>query len=144
MTEDVSRPFLVGGERMKLEAGTPRRGGPKTHRFSYAQVRDRLLPQVSALRSQATQSPALRTSEFVFGATLWPEYLAASYFPEELIEEAGLDLVGSQPAQREKVTANNVQPDALTKDSIPLRLGRGLSPPRGHHRLRSTRGERGG
>ncbi|MBY0492405.1 MAG: S8 family serine peptidase [Gemmatimonadaceae bacterium] len=51
----------------------------------------------------------------MFAATLWPEYLAASYFPGRVLDEAGLALLGSQPARRERVTPKKGAQDSMTK-----------------------------
>lgn len=94
---EIARPLLVGGERLKEEASNPA-GRKKAHRFTYADAQARLLPQIRAVRQQASSAGTRRTSEFVFRATLWPDYLAASFFPERLFAETGLAVVGSTPA----------------------------------------------
>jgi hypothetical protein len=89
---DIPRPLLVGGERLRKDAPN-RKGRSKDHRFTYAEAKAALQPQAVQIREAARATKA-RTKEFVFRATLWPDYLAASYFPETLLQKSGIDVVG--------------------------------------------------
>jgi hypothetical protein len=96
---DSERPLLSGGERLREEIDRAGGGAPKYHPQSLAEARDILRPQVEMLRTTAVMMPAeLRGERLIFEATLLPNYLANSYFPRALLDDAGLVAVGTRPS----------------------------------------------
>ena len=95
----VSRPLLVNGEALRLDVEAPRSGGgEKFEPQTVAQAQNILAPQVIAAVEAAAALPAgLRASDRVYvEAKLLPNYLAASYFPTELLAHVGASPVGSR------------------------------------------------
>lgn len=92
-------PLLVGGEALRVAAERPRGRPGKFHPQSIELARQRLGPQVERLFANIRDLPAERRADkVVFQATLLPNYWASSYFPQELLDEAGLSLVGTRVA----------------------------------------------
>ena len=78
--------ILVNGEDLSEEVDRISRGGPKTHPQTFEQARDRLVPQLNAVREQIDRIPAeLRADRIVVEAEVWANYLAVSYFPSSLV-----------------------------------------------------------
>lgn len=99
MPPQIERPLLTGGEQLKAEVERVAGFGPKFHPWSVDDARNALRPQIVALEAAAEQLPdAMRGPRLVFQATLLPNYLAASYFPERLLEQADITVLGSRPA----------------------------------------------
>jgi subtilisin family serine protease len=97
--EAVSRPLLVNGEALKLDVQAPRSGGGEKHEpQTVEQAQSILAPQVvAATEAVATLPQTLRASDRVYvEAKLLPNYLAASYFPTELLAHVGASPVGSR------------------------------------------------
>ncbi len=95
----ASRPLLVNGEALRLDVQAPRAGGgDKYDPQTVEQARDVLGPQVIAAAQAVENLPrALRASDRVYvEAKLLPNYLAASYFPTELLAHVGASPVGSR------------------------------------------------
>lgn len=111
------RPILGNGEAL-IEPTEKVRGGPPDdfHPIQVAEARRHLAPQIDHLRREAARIPdSLRGPELVFQARLRPNYLAASYFPEKLLEHVGMQAVGSRSAREDKHTKKQVQQNQLTK-----------------------------
>jgi len=97
--EAVSRPLLVNGEALKLDVQAPRSGGGEKYEpQTVEQARAVLAPQViAATEAAADLLPTLRAADRVYvEAKLLPNYLAASYFPTELLSHVGATPVGSR------------------------------------------------
>lgn len=111
---------LVNGERLRRNVDrSSGGGGDKFHPFSAAEAREWVEPQVTALRSAVVDLPdARRGPRVLFQATLFPNYLAASYFPSQLLAELDLVAVGSRAATAPYVTAASERPDSLTKSLV--------------------------
>jgi len=95
----VSRPLLVNGEALRLDVEAPRAGGgEKFEPQTVAQAQSILAPQVIAASEAVALLPTrLRASDRVYlEAKLLPNYLAASYFPTELLAHVGASPVGSR------------------------------------------------
>src|SRR5687767_10503424 len=94
-TDDgMSRPILGGTGDFAQEATRPPSFGEKYHPFSFEQARTYLEPRVAELREEAAKLPdRLRGERVIVEATLLPNYLAASYHPEDLRKDADLVLV---------------------------------------------------
>src|SRR4051794_1610510 len=94
------RPMLAGGERLirSIERG-PSGGGEKYHPRTLDEAKALLLPQVDLLTSAvAALEPELRGDRVVFQATVLPNYLAASYFPTDLLRSLDLVPIGARRA----------------------------------------------
>lgn len=105
--EATSRPLLVNGEALRLEVQAPRGGGgDKFEPQSVEEARALLGPQVSEVVEEAAGLPqTLRASDRIYvEATLLPNYLAASYFPTELLAHVGASPVGSRADVGQYVT----------------------------------------
>lgn len=103
----VRRPLLVNGEALKLDVQAPNSGGgDKYEPQTVEQAQQLLAPQVAAaVEAVATLSPSLRAPDRVYvEAQLLPNYLAASYFPAELLAHIGASPVGSRSAVGRYVT----------------------------------------
>lgn len=97
--EAASRPLLVNGEALRLDVTAPQGGGgDKYEPQTTEQARELLLPQVTATVEAVEQLPqGLRAKDRVYvEAKLLPNYLAASYFPGELLAHVGASPVGSR------------------------------------------------
>lgn len=95
----VSRPLLVNGEALRLDVEAPRAGGgDKFEPQTVAQAQRILAPQVIATTEAVAALPTeLRAHDRVYvEAKLLPNYLAASYFPTELLAHVGASPVGSR------------------------------------------------
>lgn len=98
-TNETRRPLLVNGEALKLAAQAPNAGGgDKYEPQTVDQARSVLTPQIQAVTAEAEGlPPELRASDHLYvEAKLLPNYLAASYFPTELLAHVGATPVGSR------------------------------------------------
>lgn len=114
MTEagESRRPFLYKGEALQTAAEKPPSGGgDKFEPRTALQARDVLLPQVRSLREEVTSlAPEMRVPGQTFiEAKLLPNYLAASSFPGQLINQLGAMPVGSRAEEGLYVTATKSQ-----------------------------------
>ncbi|WP_085129614.1 S8 family peptidase [Mycolicibacter engbaekii] len=102
------RRLLHGGEALRIEV-TPARGGggDKFEPQTAEQARELLLPQVTEVAQRAHSLPAqLRAPDRVYlEAKLLPNYIAATYFPTELLNQIGAIPVGSRAAVGQYQTA---------------------------------------
>ncbi|MGY0461448.1 S8 family peptidase [Kitasatospora sp. cg17-2] len=111
--------ILVGGEHMSEVVDRVSGGGEKYHPMSMEEARELLAPQAQSLHARAAEiSPSLRANRVVFEATLLPNYLANSYFPDKLIRLLGLASLGSRPAREILTQRRSIQPDVATKSLI--------------------------
>jgi hypothetical protein len=118
-TTRPDRPILAGGEALRRDAERASGGGPKFHPRSFEEARERLNPQVDALRQAVAQTPAaLRGARVIFEATVLPNYLANSYFPAELFREADLVPVGTRAATGPYQTRTRIEEDQPTKSYL--------------------------
>lgn len=113
------RPLLSGGEGLREEVDRAAGGAPKFHPQSFEEARDTLRPQIEALRDKAEETPEeLRGSRIVFEATLLPNYLANSYFPTALLDQADLVPIGTRLAHAPYRTQAGEREEAPTKALI--------------------------
>lgn len=113
------RPLLSQGERLREEVDRAAGGAPKFHPQSFEEARAALRPQVEALRHAAEETPdELRGSRLVFEATLLPNYLANSYFPTALLDQADLVAIGTRLAYAPYRTQAGERERAPTKALI--------------------------
>lgn len=114
-----ARPILARGEALRQDAERASGGGPKYHPRSFEEARERLRPQVEALRQAVAETPAaLRGARVIFEATVLPNYLANSYFPADLFREADLVPVGTRAATGPYQTRTRVEEDQPTKSYL--------------------------
>ena len=97
--DPIHRPLLVNGEALSLDVQAPSPGGGEKYEpQTVDQARAALLPQVTGAVDAAARLPqTLRAPDRVYvEARLLPNYLAASYFPTELLSHLGASPVGSR------------------------------------------------
>lgn len=115
-TGGEERPPLAGGERLRRTVDRASGGGPKYHPHSFEDAQRLLTPQVSHLQEEVAEMPAaLRGARVIFEATVLPNYLANSYFPRELFEEADLVPLGTRATVGQHVTAAREPEERPTK-----------------------------
>lgn len=93
------RPLLVNGEALKLEVHAPNGGGgEKFEPQTVEQAQAILAPQVAVASEAVARMPqSFRAKDRIYvEAKLLPNYLAASYFPTELLALVGASPVGSR------------------------------------------------
>lgn len=96
----TKRNFLLGkGERLVEDVAGIRGGGQKHHPYTFAEARTRLTPMLARVVRGIDQLPdaACPNDQAVAIVTLNPEYIAKSYFPDDLFKALGLEPVGSRP-----------------------------------------------
>lgn len=101
------RPLLVNGEALKLDVQAPSGGGgDKYEPQTVEQAQATLIPQINEATEKVASLPqTLRARNRVYvEAKLLPNYLAASYFPTELLAHVGASPVGSRADIGEYVT----------------------------------------
>ena len=102
-----SRPLFVNAEALRVDVRAPSGGGgDKYEPQTLEQAQVLLAPQVEAAAASAAAMPvSLRARGHVYvEAKLLPNYLAASYFPTELLSHLGATPVGSRSDIGEYVT----------------------------------------
>lgn len=110
------RPLLGGGERLREEVERPGGGRPPQAPYGFAHARELLQPQVEELRRGVSAMPrALRSEHVLFEATLLPNYLAGSHFPEALLRATDLYPVGARQATATYQTKKRRREDEPTK-----------------------------
>ena len=94
----VDRRLFIGGERLRIDVeAPPSGGGDKYEPQTPMQARSLLLPMLqSVVEGAATLPPDLRGDRVYIEARLLPNYLAASYFPEALLNRINAVPVGSR------------------------------------------------
>jgi hypothetical protein len=111
--------MLVGGELMSEIVDRASGGGNKFYPFSLEETKEHLGPQVRSLRDSAVMiDSALRAEHVIFEATLLPNFLANSYFPDRLVKLLGLTALGSRPATADLTLRSGTTPDVATKSLI--------------------------
>jgi hypothetical protein len=127
-TDAVPRPLLVNGEALKLDVQAPNTGGGEKYEpQTVEQAQHLLAPQVIATAESAAElPPTLRANDRLYvEAKLLPNYLAASYFPTELLAHVGAASVGSRADTGQYVTKSKSVP-AQTRRLIFTVSDRGL------------------
>jgi hypothetical protein len=92
--------FLLGkGERLTKDIQINRAGGPKLHPYTFEEAKERLDVMLTTVVESIEKLPSNACPDDLAIATITlnPEYIAKSYFPKELLKEAGLEPVGSRP-----------------------------------------------
>jgi hypothetical protein len=119
MNQKTGGRILVGGEQMSEMIDRASGGGNKFYPYSMEDAREILGPQARSLRDAAVQiDSSLRAEHVVFEATLLPNFLANSYFPDRLVKLLGLTPLGSRPAMGDLTLRSGTTPDVPTKSLI--------------------------
>ncbi|MFD7911407.1 S8 family peptidase [Streptomyces sp. NPDC059752] len=94
-------------------------GGTKYYPYTMEECREILAPQARSLHASASRlGSELRANSVVFEATLLPNFLANSYFPEKLVRLLGLTSLGSRPANGDLILRNRTEVGVPTKSLI--------------------------
>lgn len=97
----MSKPnFLLGrGERLTDDVIVRGGGGPKQAPYSFTEAKGRLAPMLDEAVRIVDELPddACPSDETILMLTLNPEYIAKTYFPAELLQDVGIEVVGSRP-----------------------------------------------
>lgn len=107
ISEAVQRPLLVNGEALRVAVQAPNTGGGEKYEpQTVEQAQSLLTPQIATVTEGAASLPQeLRAGDRVYvEAKLLPNYLAASYFPTELLAHVGATPVGSRSDVGQYVT----------------------------------------
>ena len=115
----VRRPLLAGGEKLKSSAQRSSGGGPKYHPFTVEEAHAMLLQQAETLAAGvAGISEDLRGTHVVFEAMVHPNYVADSYFPAGMFEQADLYVVGTRRRFAPHRTKTREKQDVPTKSFL--------------------------
>lgn len=118
----MSKPnFILGrGERLTKDVIVRSGGGPKQAPYSFTEAKGRLAPMLAEAVRIVDELPedACPGDEAVITLTLNPEYIAKTYFPAELLQGVGIEVVGSRPKKvtPEKRSRARVPEAALTTE----------------------------
>lgn len=113
---ETRRPLLGAGERLRGEAERTRFGRKTEPAWTSAEMYERLAPSAERLKSEFALLPeALRAQHVVIEATLWPNYLASSHYPDVLLNRFGLYAVGTKQGKADRRTTARYQPEQSTK-----------------------------
>lgn len=94
------RNFLLGkGERLAKDIQITSGGGEKKYPYTLTEAKDRVNGMLSELVDRFNNLPSeiFPDDLAIATITLNPEFIAKSYFPKELLKNAGLEAVGSRP-----------------------------------------------
>ena len=109
------RNFLLGkGENLTESIVGSGRKLDKSPPYDFAQAQERLIPMLSETVKNLAQLPeeACPNGEVVGSVILNPEYIAMSYFPENLLKTFSLRAVGSR--------ATKITPSKRSKNRLPV------------------------
>lgn len=110
------RPLLAGGEKLREEADRVRGGGQPWLPYDHDHGRRILLPQADQLREDVAAIPEeLRAAHVVVEAKLLPNFIAASHFPDALLNSVDLYQVGTRNTLGTYRTPKRVRENEPTK-----------------------------
>lgn len=107
--------FILGyGERLADSIAAPTSGASKESAYSTDEAIERLTPMIDQAVTVFDQLPRLAcpNDEVVGVITLHPEWIAKSYFPQQLLDSTSLRAIGSKPAE--------ITPQKWTRKGEPL------------------------
>lgn len=107
----AKKNFLLGkGERLTEDVRIQLGGGTKVSPYTFIEAKERLQPMLNRISQEIEEIPseACPNDYIVATMTLNPEYLAKSYYPNELLRSVGLGVVGSR--------SRNIIPEKKSKD----------------------------
>lgn len=115
------RNFLLGkGERLTTPVQVSSRPVKKIAPYTFAEAKERLQSMVENVAAEVERLPADACPDDLAVATITlnPEYIAKSYYPSELLRDAGLATVGSRNRQikPEKKSLNREPEDTVTTE----------------------------
>lgn len=113
--------FLLGnGEILTKDISVRSGGGPKEPPYTFDEAVERLSPMISQaiLEIDNLPSDACPNDQAVVSLTLNPEYIAKSYFPKTLLQDVGLEVVGSRPKKTkpEKLSRGRESVETITTE----------------------------
>lgn len=114
--------YLIGkGELLTFSIDAPKKGaGEKKHPYTLEEAKASLIPQLEQANAVFSQLPngACPDDQAVARITLHPAYIAKSYFPRVLLQQAGLVSVGSRNRRirPRKVVAKTASVEADTTE----------------------------
>ena len=114
--------FLIGkGERLVEDVVGISGGTPKVHPYTFSEAKARLTPMLHSVVHGIDQLPdaACPDDRAVAAVVLNPEYIAKSYFPDDLFKMVGLKPVGSRPR---RITPEKRSRDRSPEESITTEL----------------------
>ena len=92
--------YLIGkGELLTYPIEAPKKiTGDKAHPYSLAEAKATLIPQIETANQAFARLPATACPDDVAVArvAMHPAYIAKSYFPKHVLQQAGLESLGSQ------------------------------------------------
>ena len=116
------RNFLIGkGERLVEDVVGVRGSGTKFHPYTFPEAKARLTPMLRRVVRGIDKLPdaACPDNRAVATVVLNPEYIAKSYFPNDLFETVGLEPIGSRPR---RITPEKRSRDRKPEESITSEL----------------------
>ena len=126
-SSERARPLLGGGEQLARDARPVRNPGDKFHPQNLGEVRRSLGPIAREMHERTRSLDSqLRGERVVIEATLLPNYLAASYHPEELRSDADLVPIGTRNARGTLRTQKQAKENAPTKTLLLAATDRSL------------------
>lgn len=109
--------FLLGrGERLTADVEVRSGGAPKEAPYTFDEAKQRLLPMLRDSLSELEELPkeACPNDKAVVLLTLNPEYLAKSYFPNDLLRRTEMEVIGSRPKKIEPEKRSKNRPTSET------------------------------
>lgn len=90
--------LIANGQELIGSLSWPKGGGPKWHPYTINDARTALHPELSAVASSARAVPRKYSprGEITAQFTLHPTFLAKTYFPANILRDAGLTILGSR------------------------------------------------
>lgn len=111
----ADKNFLLGkGERLTADVVVRGGGGPKSTPYTFGEAKKRLAPMLKQAIEDVDGLPddAFPDDQAIVSLTLNPEYTAKSYFPTALLQDVGIEVVGSRPRK--------LTPEKRSKERIPV------------------------
>lgn len=93
----MAKNYLIGrGELLTEPVGPPRIKPSKADPYTVQEARERLAPQLQRAVDTMTDDTVAPDGVHVVRFALHPAYIAKSYYPTQLLRQAGLEAVGSR------------------------------------------------
>jgi len=112
----LRRPLLAGGEQLREGAERSRGGNPFEHPYSVDELQALLRPQAQKLATDIAAMPEdLTGRHVVIEASMFPNYIAASHFPDSLLDHTFLYTVGTRQSRGTRRSKTTEKQDVPTK-----------------------------
>lgn len=113
--------FLLGkGERLTEAIKVKSGGQPKKHPYTFEEAKKRISGMLNDTIHELDVLPddVYPHDQAIVSVTLNPEYIAKSYYPQQLFNDVGLQIVGSKPefVTPEKKSGDRIPEEALTTE----------------------------